>query len=103
MYAVIEAGGRQYRVQAGDTLVVDRMEAEEGATISLGRVLMVNDAGDLKLGSPVVEGAVVKATVLEHDRDEKKIIFRYRNKNRYRSKKGHRQPITRLKIEAIEL
>ncbi|HYN88655.1 MAG TPA: 50S ribosomal protein L21 [Ardenticatenaceae bacterium] len=101
MYAVIETGGKQYRVQEGDTLDVEYLTADEGQTIELGRVLLVGGDGNPAVGQPVVDGALVRATVVAQARDDKKIIFRYHNKNRYRVKKGHRQPITRLRIDTI--
>lgn len=103
MYAVIESGGKQYRVQAGETIEVERLEANAGDTIELDRVLLVNNDGDLVIGQPLVDGASVQATVVAQAKDKKKIIFRYHNKNRYRVKKGHRQPITRLRIDSINL
>jgi large subunit ribosomal protein L21 len=104
VYAIVEAGGKQHRVEEGTELTVNRMLGEAGESIELGRVLLVSSGDDdLKVGTPTVEGAVVKATILEHARDKKVIIFRYKNKNRYRVKKGHRQPITRLRVDAITL
>lgn len=102
MYAIVETGGKQYRVEQGDVLSVERLDGEAGDTIALERVLLVG--GDATtIGTPLVAGAVVNATILEHGRDKKKIIFRYKNKNRYRVKKGHRQPHTRIQIESISL
>lgn len=104
MYAIVEIGGKQYRVEEGDVLQLDRLQGDEGEKIELGRVLMVGGGeGEATIGTPAIEGAVVSATILEHARDKKKIVFRYRNKNRYRVKKGHRQPISRIKIESISL
>ena len=103
MYAIVETGGKQYRVQEGDVLFIERLEAPQGDVISLGRVLLVGNEGDQPaIGTPVVTGAVVNAKVLEHGRDKKKVIFRYKNKNRYSVKKGHRQPHTRVQIESIQ-
>jgi large subunit ribosomal protein L21 len=103
VYAIIETGGKQYRVEEGDVLSIEKLEDEEGAVVELGRVLMVSDDNGFTVGAPVVEGAVVNAKILEHARDKKKIVFRYKNKNRYRVKKGHRQPLTRVQIESIQL
>lgn len=102
MYVIVEAGGKQYRVQEGDVLALDRLKGEEGQMIELGRVLLVGGE-TTTVGTPIVEGAVVNAKILEHKRDKKKITFRYKNKSRYRVKKGHRQPITRIQIESISL
>ena len=102
MYAIIETGGKQYRVQEGDVIAVELLKGDAGDVIDLGRVLLVS--GDsTTIGKPVVEGALVKAKILEHGRDKKKITFRYHNKNRYSVKKGHRQHVTRLEIQTISL
>jgi large subunit ribosomal protein L21 len=100
VYAIVEAGGKQYRVQEGDILKLDRLKGEEGDLIELGRVLLVGGETTI-IGSPVVAGAVINAKILDHKRDKKKIVFRYKSKKRYRVKKGHRQPITRIQIESI--
>jgi large subunit ribosomal protein L21 len=101
VYAIVESGGKQYRVQEGDVLTIDRLAAEEGEVVQLGRVLLLGSDEGTAIGAPVVDGAVVSAKILEHGRDKKKIIFRYKNKKRYRAKKGHRQPHTRVRVEAI--
>jgi len=103
VYAVIETGGKQYKVQEGETLEVERLDINAGETVELDRVLLVSNDDNLIIGQPLVDGAVVRAKVLAQAKDKKKIIFRYHNKNRYRVKKGHRQPITRLRIESIVL
>lgn len=105
MYAIVETGGKQYRVQEGDVLIIERLEATEGDVINLGRVLLVggDTAADTTIGTPVVQGAVVNAKILEHGRNKKVIIFRYQNKSRYKVKKGHRQPHTRVQIESISI
>lgn len=102
MYAIVEAGGKQYRVQEGDVLALDRLKGEEGDVMELGRVLFVGGE-TTTVGTPIVEGASVNIKILEHTRDKKKITFRYRNKSRYRVKKGHRQPITRIQIDSISV
>lgn len=103
MYAIILTGGKQYRIQEGDVLSIQSLEGAEGDVIELGQVLLVGGEGEPTIGTPLVEGARVQAKILEHGRDKKKIIFRYKNKNRYRVKKGHRQPHTRVQIESIAL
>ncbi len=102
MYAVIETGGKQYRVQVGQSLDVERLPVEAGGDVEIDRVLMVGgeDAG-VRIGTPVVEGARVVATVDEHHRGEKLIIFKMKAKKRYRRKTGHRQELTRLTIKDI--
>lgn len=103
MYAVIETGGKQYRVEEGQVITVERLPVPEGETVTFERVLLVHGDEGVQVGQPVVEGARVVGTVVAHEKDRKKIIFRYRRKNRYRVKRGHRQPITRVKIESIEV
>lgn len=102
MYAVIETGGKQYKVTVGETIDVERLEANVGETVELGRVLMVADEGQVQVGTPVVDGASVSATVMDHDRGRKVIVFKYRAKQRYRRKSGHRQDYTRLRIDEIK-
>ena len=102
MYAVVETGSKQYRVTPGMTIDVERLPAEAGSDIELDRVLMVGGEGTaLRIGTPVVEGARVVATVAEHHRGEKLIIFKMKAKKRYRRKQGHRQELTRLTIKEI--
>src|SRR6266851_8331115 len=104
MYAIVETGGKQYRVKPGDTVAVERLTGEPGETLDLDRVLLVAGNGDqARVGSPGVEGAVVRAEVVEHIRGEKIIVFRYKSKVRYRRKTGHRQSLTRLRITDILL
>ena len=102
MYAIVETGGKQYRVKPGDTLAVERLSGEPGETLDLARVLMIAGNGDSpRVGTPGVAGAVVRAEVLEHFRGEKIVVFRYKSKVRYRRKTGHRQSLTRLRITDI--
>jgi large subunit ribosomal protein L21 len=103
MYAIIETGGKQYRVQEGDTLFVEKLAVEAGSVIELDRVLAVSKDDSLTVGSPIVAGAVVKATVIEEGRARKVTIYKYKAKKDYRKKQGHRQPYTKLKIETISL
>lgn len=102
MYAVIETGGKQYRVQEGDVLKVEKLPAEEGAVVEFDRVLTVVNNGAVTIGRPVVEGAKVVGKVLEQARSKKVIVFKYKAKSNYRRKQGHRQPFTRVVIEKIE-
>src|SRR5207237_2746614 len=104
MYAIVETGGKQYRVKPGDTVAVERLTGEPGESLDLDRVLLVAGNGDqARVGSPGVEGAVVRAVVVEHFGGEKIIVFRYKSKVRYRRKTGHRQSLTRLRITDILL
>src|SRR5260370_24704723 len=104
MYAIVETGGKQYRVKPGDTVAVERLTGEPGESLDLDRVLLVAGDGDqARVGSPGVDGAIVRAEVVEHIRGEKIIVFRYKSKVRYRRKTGHRQSLTRLRITDILL
>ena len=103
MYAVIETGGKQYRVEVGTELAVELLDVEPGQEIILDRVLLVADADEAAIGRPLVDGAAVKATVLRTDRGEKVISFKYKPKARRRVKKGHRQDYTILRITDVRL
>ena len=103
MYAIIETGGKQYWVKAGDVLRVEKLLAEPGEKVVFDKVLLVNDGSDLKIGSPYLEGAKVVATVEGHGKAKKIIVFKYKPKKNYRRKQGHRQPFTQIKIESIEV
>jgi large subunit ribosomal protein L21 len=105
MYAIVETGGKQYRVKPGDTVAVERLTGQPGDTLDLDRVLLIGGNGDddARVGSPGVAGALVRAEVVEHIRGEKIVIFRYKSKVRYRRKTGHRQSLTRLRITDILL
>ena len=100
-YAIIETGGKQYRVSVGDTLSVEKLDHEVGTDITFDRVLLVGGDGSTRVGTPVVAGATVAATVADQYRGEKLVIFKYKPKKRYRRKTGHRQSLTRLAITAI--
>lgn len=101
MFAIIKTGGKQYKVSEGDIIKIEKIEAEAGDKIEFNQVLMV--AGDdVKVGSPVVEGAKVSAEVLDQKKDKKIVIFKFKAKKNYRKKKGHRQPYTLVKIEKID-
>jgi large subunit ribosomal protein L21 len=101
MYAVIETGGKQYRVEVGTELEVELLDADAGSNIKLDRVLLVADGDEAAIGRPVVDGADVEAEVLRRDRGDKVISFKYRPKARRRVKKGHRQELTVLRIADI--
>ncbi len=103
MYAVIETGGKQYRVEVGTELAVELLEVEAGQEITLERVLLVADGDEAAIGRPVVDGATVSATVLRNDRADKVISFKYKPKARRRVKKGHRQEQTVLRITDVTL
>jgi large subunit ribosomal protein L21 len=101
VYAVVQTGGKQYRVAVGDRIVVEKLDAEPGAEVTLDRVLMVEQDGDVKIGTPVVDGAKVIASVDAQKRGKKLIVFKMRPKKRYRRKTGHRQSLTQLTITNI--
>jgi large subunit ribosomal protein L21 len=103
MYAIVASGGKQYKAVPGGTIEVDRLHIEEGTQIDLDQVLMVSDEEDVKIGTPNVKGANVKATVLEHIKGRKILVFKYIPKERYRRKRGHRQQYTRLQIDEISV
>ncbi len=100
-YAIIETGGKQYRVQAGDTIEVESLPSEPGSTIELDRVLVLSEDDGVTVGRPQVDGARVIAEVQEHGRGKKIIVFKYKSKVRYQRKQGHRQAYTRLVIKEI--
>lgn len=101
MYAVIRTGGKQYKVAAGGTLKVETLPAEVGSEIVIDDVLMVADGEDIKVGTPVVAGASVKATVLSHGRGDKVMIYKMRRRKHYRKTQGHRQNYTEIRIDGI--
>jgi large subunit ribosomal protein L21 len=101
MYAVVTSGGKQYRVEAGSELTVERVPGDAGATITFDRVLLVGDGEAVTVGTPTVEGATVTGTVLGETLGPKLIIFKFKQKAHYRRKNGHRQHLTRIRIDEI--
>lgn len=101
-YAIVETGGKQYKVSEGDAINVEKLPVDQGDEVRLDRVLFVNKGGNVQIGKPTVEGASVVAKVQRHDRARKIVVFKYKPKKRYRRKQGHRQAYTRLLIEKIE-
>ncbi len=101
MYAVIKTGGKQYRVAAGEKIKVEQIPADVGSEITIDQVFMVGEGESVKIGTPVVEGASVKATVVSHGRHDKIKIFKMRRRKHYQKHQGHRQNYTELRIEAI--
>ena len=102
-FVIIEQGGKQYRASEGDTIEVDRLPNEVGDVVTLESVLLSVDKKKVKIGTPVIKGASVKAKVLDHFKGRKILVLKYRPRQRYRVKSGHRQQYTRLLIESIEL
>ena len=101
MYAVIETGGKQYRVQEGDVLTIEKLNVGAGEKVEFDKVLVLAKEGDLKVGAPYVEGAKVFGEVVENGKGQKVIIYKYKSKKDYRKKQGHRQPYTMVKIESL--
>lgn len=101
MYVVVETSGKQYKVSAGEMIDVDKLPLEVGEKVELDRVLLVADGEEVRVGQPIIEGAKVLATVTGHVKGPKIIVFKYRPRERYRLKKGHRQNYTRLMIDEI--
>ena len=101
MYAIIETGGKQYKVTEGDTLFIEKLEAEANAKITFDKVLAVLNGDSATFGAPVVEGASVDATVVKNGKGKKIRIFKYTPKKGYRKRQGHRQPCTKVQINAI--
>lgn len=103
MYAVIESGGKQYKVSEGTVLKVEKLEAAAGDRLVIDKVLMVNDEnGNVKVGNPLVNNARVEVEVMEQGRNKKVVVFKYKRRKNYRKKQGHRQPFTRIKVLTIE-
>ena len=101
MYAIIETGGKQYRVTEGDTVRVEKLDAETGAEIQLDRVLLVAEGDSIQVGKPYLEGGRVTAEVAEHGRGDKVMIIKFRRRKHYMRRQGHRQWFTKLKITGI--
>lgn len=101
MYAIIETGGKQYRVQEGDVLFIEKLNVEAGDTVDFDQVLAVSNGTELTIGAPLVEGAKVSATVEKNGKAKKIIVFKYKAKKDYRKKQGHRQPYTKVVINKI--
>jgi large subunit ribosomal protein L21 len=100
-YAIVETGGKQYRVSVGDTIIVEKLASDAGSEITLDKVLLVGGAGGAQIGAPYVSGATVSATVDAHGKGEKIVVFKYKPKKRYRRRIGHRQQQTTLTITGI--
>jgi large subunit ribosomal protein L21 len=102
MYAIIETGGKQYKVQEGDVLYIEKLEAGEGESVIFDRVLAVSKENGLVIGAPTVAGANVSAKVEKHGKGKKIIVYKYKPKKNYHKKQGHRQPYTKVVIEKIQ-
>ncbi len=101
MYAVVKSGGKQYKVQEGETLRVEKLAGEVGAEIAFDDVLMFSDGENVQVGTPTLENVTVKGTVVEQGQAKKVIVFKYKRRKRYRRKQGHRQQYTAVKVDSI--
>lgn len=102
MYAVVNSGGKQYRIQPGETLRVEKLPGEVGAPVTFD-VLMYSDGENVQIGQPLVEGAAVHGHIVAQDKSRKLVVFKFKRRKRYRRKLGHRQPFTAVKIDRIEV
>jgi len=102
MYAIIETGGKQYKVQEGDVVYIEKLSAGEGEAVSFDKVLLVSKESGVVIGSPTVAGASVSAKVEKQGKGKKVIVYKYKAKKNYRRKQGHRQPYTKVVIEKIQ-
>lgn len=102
MYAVFKTGGKQYRASTGDIIKVEKIDAEEGATVELDQVLMVGEGEDVKIGAPYLEGGKVTATVLDQGRGKKIRIIKFKRRKHHEKKMGHRQSFTQIEITGID-
>ena len=101
MYAIIETGGKQYKVQAGDQIRVEKLNVEDGGAVVFDKVLAAGEGADIKIGAPYLEGITVEGTAVESGKGDKVIIFKYKAKKDYRKKQGHRQPYTLVEITSV--
>lgn len=103
MYAVIATGGKQYRVSVGDEIFIEKLAGEAGEAVKFTEVLMVSDDNGIQVGTPTLDGAAVDAEIVKQGKQKKIIVFKYKAKKGFRRKKGHRQPYTRVRINAINV
>jgi len=102
MYAIVNTGGKQYKVSQGDILRVEKIPGEIGSPVSFDKVLMFSDGENVNIGQPVLDNVAVKGHIMEQGKAKKIIVFKYKRRKRYRRKLGHRQPYTAIKIDSIE-
>jgi len=101
MYAIMETGGKQYDVRVGDIIKIEKLDAQPGDSVTFDKVLLISDDNAPKIGAPYISGAAITASVQAQGRAKKVIVYKYKSKKGYHKKKGHRQPYTTVKIEAI--
>ena len=102
MYAIVNSGGKQYKVQKGEILRVEKIPGEVGSSVTFDRVLMFSDGENVSIGQPALDNVAVKGHIVEQGKSKKIIVFKYKRRKRYRRKQGHRQPFTAIQIDAIE-
>lgn len=102
MYAIVEIAGQQFKVEKGRKLYVHRLEGNEGSSLSFDKVLLTDNDGQVQVGSPVVEGATISATIIKHLKDDKVIVFKKKRRKGYKVKNGHRQYLTQIQINEIK-
>ncbi|MCG6893334.1 MAG: 50S ribosomal protein L21 [Desulfobacteraceae bacterium] len=102
MYAVVKTGGKQYRVQQGDTVMIEKISGDVGSEVSFEEVLMVSDGEEVRIGTPNLDDVTVSGRIVAQDRAKKIIVFKYKRRKRYRRKQGHRQAFTAVQIDTIE-
>ena len=103
MYAIVNTGGKQYKIQQGDILRVEKIPGEVGSSVSFDKVLMFSDGENVSIGRPVLDNVSVKGHIIEQGKAKKIIVFKYKRRKRYRRKQGHRQQYTAIKIDSIEV
>ncbi len=103
MIAIVETGGKQYKVEEGKYVDIELLEANEGDSVNLDKVVMIVDGKDSKVGQPYVKGATIKGKILKNDKDKKVIVYKMHRKKGYRRKNGHRQKFSRLMVESIDI
>ena len=103
MHAIIETGGKQYRVSEGDVLFIEKLEAEAGSSVTFDRVLAITDGDNINFGEPLLKGAAVTAEVVKNGKAKKVVVYKMKRRKNYRRKYGHRQPYTQVKINKISL
>ena len=101
MYAVLSSGGKQYKVEEGDILRIEKISGEVGASVSFDKVLMFSDGEKVRVGTPLIDGISVSGHIVEQDKAKKILVFKYKRRKGYRRKQGHRQPYTAVKIDSI--
>lgn len=103
MYAIVNTGGKQYRIQEGQILRIEKIAGDVGSEVSFDKILMLSDGENVTIGRPVLENVLVRAQIVEQDKAKKILVFKYKKRKRYRRKQGHRQPFTAVKINKIEM